>query len=119
MMGDTLRTDDQIYQATNQEELRRQIMSACVPKNEREHWASGEIARLERELAEARAEIERKDVLIEQMRTTLIAARNGLLIACDDNENDSRVKRFFGYIDSALAAERGDDYEIQKKADCD
>ena len=61
---------------------------------------------LKKQLADARAEIERKDALIEQMRTTLIAARNGLLIACDDNENDSRVKRFFDYIDSALAAER-------------
>ena len=54
------------------------------------------------------AEIEHKDKLIEQMRTTLIAARNGLLIACDDDENNSRVKRFFDYIDSALAAERGE-----------
>ena len=70
---------------------------------------SGDFARqLETELAEARAEIERKDVLIEQMRTTLIAARNGLLIACDDDEEDRRLKRFFAYIDSALAAERGE-----------
>ena len=49
-----------------------------------------------------------KDALIEQMRTTLIAARNGMLIACDDDPNNSRVKRFFDYIDSALAAERGE-----------
>lgn len=58
--------------------------------------------------AEAGADSYRMRELIEQMRTTLIAARNGLLIACDDNENDSRVKRFFDYIDSALAAERGE-----------
>ena len=52
------------------------------------------------------AELDDKDKLIEHMRTTLIAARNGLLIACDDDENNSRFKRFFNYIDSALAAER-------------
>ena len=70
--------------------------------------AEAERDELKKQLAEARAEIERKDVLIEQMRTTLIAARNGLLIACDDDEEDRRLKRFFAYIDSALAAERGE-----------
>ena len=102
-MSDTPRVDDDYptYQATIPADLRQQIMSSCVPKNEREHWAAREIEKLEAENAELKK-------LIEQMRTTLIAARNGLLIACDDNENDSRVKRFFGYIDSALAAERGE-----------
>ncbi len=31
------------FQATPSDELRRQIMSSSVPKNEREHWASREI----------------------------------------------------------------------------
>lgn len=43
-------------QATPADELRRQICNPTVPKNEREHWAAHEIARLTRELEEARRE---------------------------------------------------------------
>jgi hypothetical protein len=39
------------YQATPRMELERQIMSACVPKNEREWWAQRTIAALREELA--------------------------------------------------------------------
>ena len=38
--------------ATSPEELERQIMSPSVPKNEREHWAAKEIARLREKLSE-------------------------------------------------------------------
>lgn len=109
-MGDTLRTDDQIYQATNQEELRRQIMSACVPKNEREHWASGEIARLERELADARAEIERLKRIVDEMTeeqaalcaegqsiTELVAAKDGLVEQM--REALENIRDYPGHID--------------------
>lgn len=34
-------------QATPESELRRQIMSSAVPKNEREHWAARRIEELE------------------------------------------------------------------------
>ena len=104
-MGDTLRTDDQIYQATNQEELRRQIMSACVPKNEREHWASGEIARLERELADARAEIESKNRLVEQMREALKAI-DGIGREAGNARREDAL-RCFAIAAAALAAEGG------------
>jgi hypothetical protein len=36
------------FQATPREELRRQIMSSSIPKNEREHWAARRIEELER-----------------------------------------------------------------------
>lgn len=38
-------------QATDWRELRRQIMSSTVPKNEREHWAARRIEELERVLS--------------------------------------------------------------------
>ncbi len=43
---------DQPCQATPAGDLRQQIMDSRVPKNEREWWASREIEKLERELAE-------------------------------------------------------------------
>ena len=41
-------------QATNPEELERQIMSSVVPKNERENWACREIERLRHGLENCR-----------------------------------------------------------------
>lgn len=43
--------------ATPPEELERQIMSSLVPKNEREHWACGEIESLRQQLANREAQI--------------------------------------------------------------
>ena len=44
---------DETAQATPPENLREQILSPSVAKNEREWWASKEIQRLQKELAEA------------------------------------------------------------------
>lgn len=38
------------FQATPASTLEQQIMDACVPKNEREHWAAREITRLRAEV---------------------------------------------------------------------
>ena len=45
--------------ATPREELRHQIMSSIIPKNEREWWANRTIEQLERELNEANERIKR------------------------------------------------------------
>ena len=58
------------------------------------------VRQLERELAEARAEIERKDKLIEQMRESLVAAKN-------DGKMQSAIT--YQLIRTAIsAAERGE-----------
>lgn len=46
-------------EATPNEELRQQILSPCVAKNEREWWAARTIEKLERELNAANAHIKR------------------------------------------------------------
>lgn len=59
-------------QATDPSELRRQIMSSLVAKNEREHWAARAIEKLERELAESRAANELKDMQLAGCMTATV-----------------------------------------------
>ena len=47
--------------ATPPEELERQIMSSLVTKNEREHWACGEIESLRQQLGAALAACKQKN----------------------------------------------------------
>lgn len=50
MVGEDVSNEQMTAHATPNEELRRQILSHVVPKNEREWWASRTIEKLEREL---------------------------------------------------------------------
>lgn len=65
MVGEDVSNEQMTANATPNEELRRQILSHVVPKNEREWWAARAIERLEFELNAANSEIEekRKDVV--------------------------------------------------------
>ena len=65
MVGEDVSNEQMTANATPNEELRRQILSHVVPKNEREWWAARAIERLEFELNAANTEIEekRKDVV--------------------------------------------------------
>ena len=63
---------------------------------------------LETELAEARAEIERKDKLIEQMREALLAARGIIEEGSDDVEADLlQPDKVIGQIDAVLQSITG------------
>jgi predicted RNase H-like nuclease (RuvC/YqgF family) len=53
--------------ATPREELRNQIMSSVIPKNEREWWANRTIEQLERELNAATSEIARLTSKVAQL----------------------------------------------------
>jgi predicted RNase H-like nuclease (RuvC/YqgF family) len=53
--------------ATPREELRNQIMSSVIPKNEREWWANRTIEQLERELNEANDHIKRLESKLVQI----------------------------------------------------
>lgn len=59
MVGEDVSNEQMTAQATPNEELRRQILSHVVPKNEREWWAASAIERLELELAAANDRIKR------------------------------------------------------------
>ncbi len=59
-IGDTNKmVSDTPCNATPREELRNQIMSSVIPKNEREWWANRTIEQLERELNVAQDRIKR------------------------------------------------------------
>lgn len=61
-------SDDQITaEATPAGELRRQILSPCVAKSEREWWASRTIEKLEFELNAANDRIKRLDEFVDQL----------------------------------------------------
>ena len=59
MVGEDVSNEQMTAQATPNEELRRQILSHVVPKNEREWWAARAIERLEFELNAANVRIKR------------------------------------------------------------
>ena len=59
MVVEDVSNEQMTAQATPNEELRRQILSHCVAKNEREWWASRTIEKLERELNAANERIKR------------------------------------------------------------
>ena len=67
-MNDTPTTG--VAQATPDGELRRQILSPCVAKNEREWWASGTIEKLECELNAANDRIKRLEEAGDKMDET-------------------------------------------------
>jgi hypothetical protein len=58
--------DETPCNATPREELRNQIMSSVIPKNEREWWANRTIEQLERELNAANAIIRQQQLLDEE-----------------------------------------------------
>ena len=61
-------SDEQITaEATPAGELRRQILSQCVAKNEREWWAARTIEKLEFELNAANDRIKRLDEFVDQL----------------------------------------------------
>lgn len=59
MVGEDVSNEQMTAHATPNEELRRQILSHVVPKNEREWWAARAIEKLERELDVANERIKR------------------------------------------------------------
>ena len=59
MVGEDVSNEQMTAQATPNEELRRQILSPCVAKSEREWWASRTIEKLEFELNAANQRIKR------------------------------------------------------------
>ena len=59
---------DKTAQATPPEDLREQILSPSVAKNEREWWASKEIQRLQGELDEVTAALEVAEKVLENVR---------------------------------------------------
>lgn len=96
-------------QPTPDGELRRQILSKCVEKSEREWWAARTIEKLEFELNAANAEIEekRKDVvwlatekaklenyvmLLEEAGDTMANAYRQI---CYDAYDDQQVDNWF------------------------
>ena len=60
--------DDTPCKATPREELRNQIMSSIIPKNEREWWAKRTIEQIERELNAANERIKRLEEVGDWMR---------------------------------------------------
>jgi hypothetical protein len=59
--------DETPCKATPREELRNQIMSSIIPKNEREWWANRTIEQLERELNAANKRIKRLEEAGDEM----------------------------------------------------
>ena len=57
MVGEDVSNEQVTGEATPNEELRRQILSQCVAKNEREWWAARTVERLEFELNAANQRI--------------------------------------------------------------
>ncbi len=53
--------------ATPREELRNQIMSSVIPKNEREWWANRTIEQLERELNAANNRIKQLEAKVDEL----------------------------------------------------
>ena len=66
--------------ATPREELRNQIMSSAIPKNEREWWANRTIEQLERELNEANKRIKQLEEQNYTLRSRLYATRQRIPI---------------------------------------
>jgi predicted nuclease with TOPRIM domain len=63
--------DETPCKATPREELRNQIMSSIIPKNEREWWAKRTIEQLERELNAANDRIKRLEEDSERLNWLL------------------------------------------------
>jgi predicted RNase H-like nuclease (RuvC/YqgF family) len=53
--------------ATPREELRNQIMSSVIPKNEREWWANRTIEQLERELNASNKRIKELEAKVDEL----------------------------------------------------
>lgn len=64
-------SDEHPCQATDPAELRRQIMSSLVPKNEREHWAARKIAQLEADIALATEVIQKSNAWVAEAKPLL------------------------------------------------
>jgi len=60
--------DETPCKATPREELRNQIMSSIIPKNEREWWAKRTIEQIEHELNAANERIKRLEEALESIR---------------------------------------------------
>jgi hypothetical protein len=101
-----MNSPDQPCQATPAGDLRQQILDSRVPKNEREWWASREIEKLERELANAKKECEelRSVNATGAERLRFVLGENSRLRA--EVENGQLKKE----IDQARRAWLGDDY---------
>jgi hypothetical protein len=70
MVRECVSNEQVIGEATPNEELRRQILSQVVPKNEREWWAASAIERLELELNAAHERIKHlRDGIAKQNQT--------------------------------------------------
>ena len=67
MVGEDVSNEQMTAQATPNEELRRQILSHVVPKNEREWWAARAIERLEFELNAANDRIKRLEEALRRI----------------------------------------------------
>ena len=63
--------------ATPPKELERQIMSSLVTKNEREHWACGEIESLRQQLAEYKGSYENACNLVARMHAAAVGEVTG------------------------------------------
>lgn len=69
--------DETPCKATPREELRNQIMSSIIPKNEREWWAKRTIEQIERELNAANQRIKQLESWIESLE--VLEQHSGIL----------------------------------------
>lgn len=102
-------SDEQITaEATPDGELRRQILSPCVAKNEREWWAARTIEKLEFELNAANQHIKQ----LEDART--VAAANGLANMLAYEDAVAKIKRL-----EEAGDELGSRLRLRDEADSD
>jgi Fe-S cluster biosynthesis and repair protein YggX len=74
--------DETPCKATPREELRNQIMSSIIPKNEREWWAKRTIEQIERELNAANERIKRLEAAGDEMERYIFDQTNTRWIIC-------------------------------------